>query len=236
MKQDQKNISFVIPAYNEAALIADNTKRLFDYCQKNHIKAEVLICENGSTDDSKKIIKSLNYPGLRKIFVKEKGLGRAYKAGINASTQPVIYFTGIDFPFGLSNILDCYKHIPEYDFVFASKAHPKSIVKSGFKRKVSSGIYRLLLRVILGLTIHDPQGCTMFKRDKIVRHVNTCDSPDAFFTTQLALYGEKSGLRMLEIPVDYSHPRAGSKMSITHDGWRMFKQIWAERERAKNFK
>jgi len=233
MKTDNIAISFVIPVYNEKELLKRNVAKLMQYCQKNKVVAEILLCENGSTDGSREIIKKIRQKNIRKIYLNNKGLGGAYRAGILASKLPIVYFTGIDFPFGLKNILDCHRFIDQYDFVLASKAHPKSKITTSFKRKLSSAIYRLLLKTFLNLKIGDPQGCVMFRRKKIITYLALCDSRDAFFSTQLALYGEMNGLRMIEIPVRYLNPRKGSKISVVKDGLKMYKQIISERRRIR---
>lgn len=233
MELTKTKISFVIPVYNEAKILNKNVERLVNFCQKKRIKAEILLSENGSTDNSRQIIRSLNYPGLKRIFVKEKGLGGAYRAGIKAAKYPIVYFTGMDFPFGYKNILDCYQYIEENDFVLASKAHPESKIRISRRRRLSSRVYRFFLKTLLGMRTRDAQGCAMFKLDKILRLLSKCDSNDAFFQTQLVLQAEKSGLKMIEIPVVYIDPRDDSKISVTQDGWKMFKQILSERRKIR---
>ena len=233
MPQNNKAISFVIPVHNEAEIVEKNLEELTRFCLDQNIEAEIVLCENGSTDESREIINRLNHRNLRKIIMEKKGLGSAYRAGIKAATKPIIYFTGIDFPFGFQNILDCHNFIHSFDLVLASKAHPQSVIKSGLKRNLSSVVYRSLLKLFLGMKVDDPQGCAMFNREKILKVLKYCDSDNAFFSTQLALYGERNGFTIREIPVNYTIPRTGSKISVTRDGWQMFKQVLKERKKLK---
>lgn len=233
MKMFKKTISFVFPVHNESAIIEDSVNKLLNYCKKQGIDSEIIIAENGSSDNTREILKRLKHPELKTIFLKKRGLGSAYRAGIKAAKYPVIYFSGVDLPFGCRDIMNCYRKIEEYDFIVGSKAHPKSRVEINYKRKLSSAFLRLLLRFFLGLKTRDPQGSAMFKREKIIKFLPLCDSNDAFFQSQLVLYSERSGLKVIEIPVKYISPRKGSKMRIK-DGVRMTKQILAERKKLRN--
>ncbi|MCX6810128.1 MAG: glycosyltransferase family 2 protein [Candidatus Berkelbacteria bacterium] len=231
----KKVISLVFPVHNESAIIEDSVNRLLNYCKKQGIKSEIIIAENGSSDNTKEILKQLKQPELKAIFLKKRGLGNAYRAGIKAATYPVVYFSGVDLPFGCKDIMNCYRKIEECDFIVGSKAHSKSKVEVSFKRRISSSFLRLLLRVFLGLKTRDPQGSAMFKREKVIKLLRFCDSDDAFFQSQLVLQSERHGLKVVEIPVKYISPRKGSKMRIK-DGLRMARQIMAERKKLRNQK
>lgn len=233
MKISKKQISLVFPVHNEAAIIEETVKKLLSYCKKQGIKPEIIIAENGSSDSSREILRRLKYPELKTIFLKKRGLGSAYRAGIKAAKFPIVYFSGVDLPFGCRDIMNCYRKIDEYDFIVGSKAHPKSKIKVNFKRKFTSSFLRLLLRIFLGLKTRDPQGSAMFRREKIIKFLRLCDSDDAFFQSQLVLQSERHGLKVVEIPVKYISPRKGSKMRIK-DGVRMIKQILVEKRKLKH--
>lgn len=229
-------ISFVIPVHNEEKILKKSLEKLVVFCNKKNIEPEILVCENGSGDRTREILKELNLKGLKKIYIKGRGLGLAYKEGIAKSTNDLVYFTGIDFPFGYKNISDCLEYINDNDFVLASKAHPSSVIRTTLKRKISSCIYRFLLRVLLGLKTKDPQGCVLFKKSKISKILEYCDSDSAFFETQLALYSEINGNKLIEIPVRYVDGRKDSKFHISTDGKKMLMQIFKEREKIKKVK
>lgn len=233
MKAARKKISLVLPVHNESAIIEENVNKLLIYCKKHDIDPEIIIAENGSNDNSREILRQLKSPRVKTLFLKKRGLGNAYRAGIKAATFSVVYFSGIDLPFGCGNILACWRKISEYDFIVGSKAHPKSKIKVDFKRKLTSAFLRLLLRIFLGLKTRDPQGTAMFRREKIIKFLPLCDAKDAFFQTQLVLQSERNGFKVTEIPVKYISPRKGSKMRLK-DGLGMIRQTLAERKKLRN--
>lgn len=225
----KRKISFIIPIHNEENILEENLGLLLEFSKSNSIDPEILLCENGSTDRTKEIMKMIDSPQVKNIYMKKRGLGAAYKRGILSATAPIAYFTGIDFPFGLENIIDSLAQIEGHDIIFSSKAHPDSIIEVSFKRRVASEIYRALLGIFLGLKIKDPQGCVLFRTDAIKRIVGKCDSESAFFETQIAIQTQAYGLKYTEIPVKYLSPRKGSKFSIVVDGLEMAKNVVKER-------
>lgn len=225
----QRRVSVVIPVHNEEKILKSALDSLIQFCTANSISPEIIICENGSIDNTRKILE--NYPSMhvRKLFLDTRGLGAAYKQGIIEASTETIYFTGIDFPFGFENITDSLRYLDHYDMVFSSKAHPDSIIHAPFLRKIVSFIFRLIMRVFLPVTVRDPQGCLTAKSAVLKDVANFCDSTDAFFQTQTALYGGLLGYRIAEIPVNYIKPRFGSKFSIRKDSPKIFRQFLRER-------
>ena len=75
------NISMVIPAYNEAEALPAFHKKLYDILKTTNLTFEIIYCDDGSVDDTPKIIKSLqndyshiNYVRLSRNFGKEAAL------------------------------------------------------------------------------------------------------------------------------------------------------------------
>lgn len=230
-KYQARKVSIVIPVHNEEDVLEAALDRLFLFCKKRQINAEVLICENGSIDATKSILRRYSHPALKSLFLKTRGLGAAYKQGIAAATGEIIYFTGIDFPFGYQNILDSLAYIGPNDLVFSSKAHPKSVIRAPIHRKFVSFAFRAIMKALLPININDPQGCLTAKAEALKDIAQYCDSSGAFFQTQTALYANLLGYKSVEIPVSYLNPRKGTKFAIGKDGAKILHQMVEERRR-----
>lgn len=74
-------LTILMPCLNEEKTIEICIKKAKEFLKKNNINGEVLIADNGSTDQSP-IIAEKN--GARVVFVKEKGYGSAL---INGSKE-----------------------------------------------------------------------------------------------------------------------------------------------------
>lgn len=90
-------LSLVIPCYNEAQglpLLVEKCRRLHHTCG-----AEIILVDNGSTDDSEAILARLTKgePGLRMISVGvNRGYGHGIVAGLRAATGDVLGWTHAD--------------------------------------------------------------------------------------------------------------------------------------------
>lgn len=89
--------SLVIPCYNEAA----NLPLLLDRCQKlaNQPCVEIIIVDNGSTDESPSVLRSLlpAYPNCRSVRVeKNQGYGFGILTGLRAATGDILGWTHAD--------------------------------------------------------------------------------------------------------------------------------------------
>lgn len=81
MKQDkeQPKISFVIPAYNEAKNLAGCLRSVLDEIQRESVNAEVVVVNNASTDETRKIgegfleVKVLDEPRKGITFARQAG-------------------------------------------------------------------------------------------------------------------------------------------------------------------
>src|SRR5689334_141746 len=75
-------VSVVMPCLNEADTIGTCIEKALRALRENNINGEVIIADNGSTDDSSAIATRL---GARVIAVVEKGYGSALMGGIAAA-------------------------------------------------------------------------------------------------------------------------------------------------------
>jgi peptidoglycan/xylan/chitin deacetylase (PgdA/CDA1 family)/glycosyltransferase involved in cell wall biosynthesis len=73
-------VSVVVPAYNEAANIAATVKSLF---LSDYPAVEVIVVDDGSTDDTAAIVAGLNLPGVRLIRQANAGKPAALNTGIS---------------------------------------------------------------------------------------------------------------------------------------------------------
>lgn len=77
---EEKNVevSYVIPCLNEGETIALCVKECKETLEKNNIEGEIIVADNGSTDDS--IPKSIE-AGAKVVHISERGYGNALRGG-----------------------------------------------------------------------------------------------------------------------------------------------------------
>lgn len=87
-------VSVVIPAYNEARVIARCLGSLLDQTHRPH---EIIVVDDGSTDSTREIVRS--FGGVTLIEQTHEGSGAARNKGANAATGEVLCFVDADMHF-----------------------------------------------------------------------------------------------------------------------------------------
>lgn len=94
-------VSIVMPCLNEAETIGVCVSKAKRFLERNGIAGEVIVADNGSTDGSPEIAKSL---GARIVHVSERGYGAALIGGITASQGKYIIMGDSDDSHDLENL------------------------------------------------------------------------------------------------------------------------------------
>src|SRR3989338_9020241 len=83
--------SLIIPVFNEEEVIAQTLRDAHNALQRIGDTFEIVVVNDGSTDQTLNILKQINFPGLRVIsHPKNKGYGASMKTGIRHSRGNMI--------------------------------------------------------------------------------------------------------------------------------------------------
>ncbi len=98
---EQIAVSVIICTYNRAADLEQTLGSLRDVALPSAGVAELIVVDNGSTDDTAKVAQSFSRTGLTIRYVREarRGKGHAYNAGIAAARGRVLLFSDDDMRF-----------------------------------------------------------------------------------------------------------------------------------------
>jgi glycosyltransferase involved in cell wall biosynthesis len=94
-------LSIVMPCLNEARTVGRCVKKAIAYLDAHQIKGEVIVADNGSVDDSRKIAASF---GARVVPVASKGYGNALRAGIEAARGRFVIMGDSDDSYDFSDL------------------------------------------------------------------------------------------------------------------------------------
>lgn len=230
LRSKNMNVSFCLPVYNEEYQITRTLPLVIKTLPKLGVKKfEIIVVDNGSTDKTaSKMTQFSKDKRVRFIRVKEKGLGIALKKAILEASYENIFFTGVDLPFGFSDLSQIIKIEKDFDIIFGSKRHPSSVTDRPISRTLSSYLYSQFLKRILNSYISDPQGSIFMKKSKMLGILSNLDSKGFFFTTQIAIYGQLNNLKMKEIPVKMENESRPSTVNIFSDGASVLISLLAE--------
>ena len=99
--------SYLVPVYNEEKLLRESVRKIQQVLSQ-FPGSEILLLENGSTDGSKAIVRELedltSALPTRSFILGEKGLGHAYRRGVQEAKAQVIVFGAADLPFETTDL------------------------------------------------------------------------------------------------------------------------------------
>jgi glycosyltransferase involved in cell wall biosynthesis len=212
-------VSIVFPCLNEAQGVADCVREARRHLEAAGIQGEVVVCDNGSTDDSEL---RASQAGARIVHEERRGYGSALRTGIRAAQGEYILMLDADGSYDLHAI-------PR--MIAALRGGADLVMGNRFRgtmapgampwthRHIGSPILSGLLNLFFGTSVGDVHcGMRAFTRDAY--HRLALKTTGMEFASEMVARGARIGLKIAEVPVDY-HPRAGaSKLRRYRDGWR----------------
>lgn len=155
-------LSIVIPCYNEGKEIKGSILTLLKFMEKYTFDYEIIPVNDGSSDNTKEIIKGLSKENNKIKCVSYKpnrGKGYAVKKGIEASSGEYILFMDADLSTDLSGIDTFLKKIVDYDMVIGSRRHPDSVIPKpqGAVRKFIGNSCVVITKALTKIQFNDTQ-------------------------------------------------------------------------------
>jgi len=222
-------VSVVIPVHDEADYLPGAVDRLFAQLADVDADITVLIAENGSSDGSAEVVRTLaaDRPGLSVLELPDPDYGAAMRAGFLATSGDWAVNFDIDY-FSGAFLTTALAH-PEADVVLASKRAPGSDDRRTLFRRTATWGFNLLLRVLLSSKVSDTHGMKAIRRKVVDDIAPQVRSTKDLFDTELVVRAERAGYRIVEVPVVVVEERA-SKSSLLRRVPRTLSGMWAIRK------
>ncbi len=221
-------VSIVIPCLDEEDTLENCIRIAQEAINKLGVKAEIIVADNNSTDDSAEIARR---NGARVVLVKEKGYGHALMGGIAAANGKFIIMGDADENHDLSEIPKFIEKLNEnFNFVLGCR-FPKGggIISSDsmsfLHRWVGNPMFSLLVRWWYSVPVHDVNcGFRGFTREFYNKLDLRCTGME--FAVEMVIKSSFQNARIAEIPITHhpdgrvSHP---PHLRTFRDGWRTFR-------------
>jgi dolichyl-phosphate beta-glucosyltransferase len=229
-------LSIVIPALNERERLPKTLDRIHAYIVAHHLRAEILVVDDGSTDRTRKVVEDLagRFPELRLIANgRHRGKGFSVRHGMLEARGEITLFTDADLsaPIEEADKLLAALRDAHYDGAIGSRAIDRGLIQAhqSYLRELAGIIFNYVTRCVTGVSFMDTQcGFKAFRRER-ARILFEQQRTEGFgFDPEILFLARRHGLRVAEIPVRWAHDR-GTKVNVFTDSIRMLVELLAIR-------
>jgi len=222
--QEEFELSIVMPCLNEAETLEICIKKARDSIKRHGIVAEIVIADNGSTDNSQAIARAC---GARIVAVEMKGYGAALIGGITAAKGKFIIMGDADNSYDFSNIIGFVEKLREgYDLVMGCRlpAGGGTIMPGAMPWKhrwLGNPVLTSIGRIFFKSSVSDFHcGLRAFSKASVEQLGLRTTGME--FASEMVIKATMLGLRVTEIPITlYKDGRTRPPhLRSWRDGWR----------------
>ncbi|MDV2480453.1 glycosyltransferase family 2 protein [Methanoculleus sp. Wushi-C6] len=207
--------TLVIPAYNEEQRIQSLLLDLSGFSGDL-----IFVCDG--TDATPAVIGAFAqaHPSLAircLTYPTRLGKGGGVVAGMRAATTRYVGYMDADGSTSLAEMERLFDRLAAADGVIGSRWLPDSVlpVRQGFRRRVESRLFNLLVRMLFGLGYCDTQcGAKAFRREALDKVLPAIRSTGFEFDVELLWRLRQRGCRVEEVPITWEN-RDESKVATT---------------------
>lgn len=216
-------LSVVMPAFNEADFLRPAVGEVVAGLRTRGQEAEVIVVENGSTDDTAALARALEaeLDEVRMLALPTADYGAALRTGLLAAHGDLVVNFDVDY-YDLDFLERAVGLIEAQDgpaIVVASKRGVGADDQRAAGRRMITSLFGAVLRYGFGLKVSDTHGMKAMRRAPVLSVVESCRLGSDLFDTELLLRAERAGLAVAELPVVVRESRP-SRTSILRRGVR----------------
>jgi glycosyltransferase involved in cell wall biosynthesis len=197
-------VSIILPVFNEADNLKELLPALFRNLDALGLRYEVIVVDDGSTDQTGEIVRQLARPELRLIQLRRNtGQTAALMAGIRFSRGDILITMDGDLQNDPADIPQLLAKLDEgYDLVSGWRQQRQD---AALRRNLPSSLANRLISAVSGIYLHD-YGCTLKAyRRQALQGVQLYGEMHRF----IPIYAYWNGARVTEIPVRHHARRHG---------------------------
>ena len=235
MSRTQKlPLSIVFPCLNEARTLAGCIRRAREACVCAGIEAEIIVADNGSSDESVQIAQA---ESARVVPVRRRGYGAAVHAGIEAAEGQWVGFCDSDGSYPE----EFFPHMLELarkenaDLLLANRLQAR--IEPGampfLNRYVGTPVLSAMIRLLFAVPVYDcNSGMRILKRRKY--RALGLHNPGMAYASEMLCLAARRGWKYAECPLPVF--RKDGRLRPSHlrrwrDGWNHFWMIWRSSRR-----
>ncbi len=206
------NINILFPVLNEHLRLEKGIEKCVAYMRENvDIPYKLSIIDNGSDDDTPDIARRLEqkYDEVEYVRIEERGVGIAFKTGVERTDADIVGYMDIDLSTDLSYLsktIQLFETDSDLQYVNGSRFSRQSQTHGRkWYRKITSAGLVAILKVMFHMKATDALcGFTFLRSDVAKRLVKQCtDDKGWFYTVELLLRAERQDIRIYDMPIEW---------------------------------
>ncbi len=207
-------IDIVLPAHNEGLTIGGTLREFHEQVVEDMgIPIRFVVCEDGSTDNTVDVLKSIadDLPILLITDTKRKGYSRAVVDGLRATTSAIVGFIDSDGQCDPRDFKELHERIAEADLVLGYR-NPR---RDHWFRKLMSGAFRAVYRIFFNPRVRDPSCPYLLINRAALNELleGNLGLLKQGFWWEFSARSRAAGLRIVEVPVNH-RIRAGGTTQV----------------------
>ena len=205
---EEYDLTILLIAYNEENFLENCVEKVIQTITPLDLKYEIVIVENGSTDDTLIIAKKLanEFPFIVVTHLDKPGISNSMSKGYSIARGDIVVNLDVDLATDMSYFEELMKYAKHYDLVTGSRYIDPSIVKRTADRYYLSLVYnRIFIRGLLGSKILD-NGCGFraVKREIGKELYDKIKDDDLFGPNEFLIRAQRKGYKIKEFPVRWT--------------------------------
>lgn len=203
-------INILFPVLNEHLRLKRGIDNCMKFLRENvTIPYEITILDNGSDDDTPMIARCLanEYSEVHYVRIEERGVGIAFKTGIEMADADIVGYMDIDLSTDLSYLsktIELFAADEELMYVNGTRFSKESDTKGRkwYRKIISAGLV-CMLKILFKMKATDALCGFTFLRSKIAKElVDRCsDDCGWFYTVEFLLRAERMNIKIYDMPV-----------------------------------
>ncbi len=223
VKSHPVKLSVIVPLYNEAATVEVILQRLLAVPDV----AEIVVVNDGSTDNSLQLVKQLKHKKLRVFDKPNGGKGSAVRYGLAQVTGTHVLIQDSDLEYDPDDIPALLEPVKKgrAEVIYGSRfLGPHSNLL--FWHRVGNSLLNLVVNVLYDTTLSDMETCYKLVPTELLRSLNL--QADSFeLEPEITCKILRRGINIFEVPISYvgRNFEAGKKITWV-DGFSALEMIF----------
>lgn len=212
MNREVNSINLLFPVLNERLRLRSGIEKSLEYLRENvDIPYRLTILDNGSDDETPDIGRELEakYPEVTYVRVEERGVGAAFREGIERNESDIVGYMDIDLSTDLKYLgktIELFRERAELQYVNGTRFSKESDTKGRkwYRRVTSKGLI-FLLKTIFHMRATDALcGFTFLRKEEAEQLVRESGNDNGwFYTVEFLIRAERDGMVICDMPVEW---------------------------------